>query len=93
MVRVFGGACVDFLSHVVVSVAVGRRVDVIGMCADDSIAIDMDGKPVLSVCVFCDSVFHSVGDEDSAFCFDVCVVCVVLGSVHVSSVPVFGFVK
>ena len=85
--------CVDFLSHDVVSVAVGSGVDVIGVCADNSIAIYVDGEPVLSVCVFCDSVFHSVRDEDSAFCFYVCVVCVVLRSLHVSSIPVFGFLE
>lgn len=91
MVRVFGGVCVGFLSHGVVPVAVGSGVDVIGVCADDVVAVDVDGEPVLAVCVFGDSGFHSVRDEDSAFCFGVSVVCVVLRSLHVSGVPVFGF--
>ena len=91
MVRVLSAVCVDFLSHVVVPVAVSRRVDVVGMCSDDRVAVDVAGEPVLSVCVFRDSVFHSGRDEDSAFCFDVCVVCVVCGFVHVSSVPILGF--
>ena len=91
MVWVFGGVCVDFLSHGVVPVAVGSGVDVIGVCADDGAAVDVDGEPVLSVCVFSDSGFHSIRDEDSAFCFSVGVVCVVFRSLHMSSVPVFGF--
>ena len=48
---------------------------------------------ILSVYVFRDSVFDSVWDEDSAFCFDVCVVSVMLGFVHVSGVPIFGFLE
>ena len=93
MVRVLSGLCVDFLSHVVVPVAVSRRMDVVGMSADDRVAVDVDGEPILSVCVFRDSVFHSVWDEDSTFCFDVCVVSVVLGFVHMSGIPVFGFLE
>ena len=93
MVRVLSGACVNFLSHVVVPVAVSGRVDVVGVCTDYRVAVDMDGEPVLSVYVFRDSVFDSVWDEDSAFCFDVCVVSVMLGFVHVSGVPVFGFLE
>ena len=91
MVGVFGGVCVDFLSHGVVPVAVGRGVDIVGVCADNVITVDVNGEPVLAVCVFGDSGFHTVWDEDSTFCFGVGVVCVVLGSLHVSSIPVLGF--
>ena len=96
VVRVFCGVGVYFLSHIVVSVAVGGRMDVVSVCADDRVAVYMDGNdgnPILSKYVFRDSVFDSVWDEDSAFCFDVCVVSVMLGFVHVSGVPVFGFLE
>ena len=91
MVGVFGSMCVDFLPHGVVSVAVSRGVDIVGVCADNVITVDVNGEPVLAVCVFGDSGFHTIWDEDSTFCFGVGVVCVVLGSLHVSSIPVFGF--
>ena len=91
MVGVFGSMCVDFLPHGVVSVAVSRGVDIVGVCANNIITVDVNGEPVLAVCVFGDSGFHSVRDEDSTFCFGVSVVCVVLRSLHVSGVPVFGF--
>ena len=93
MVRVFCGVGVDFLSHIVVSVAVGSRMDVVGVCADDRVAVYVDGNPVLSMYVFRDSVFDPVWDEDSAFCFNVCVVGVMWGFMHVSGVPFFGFLE
>ena len=93
MVRVLCGVCVYFLSHVVVSVAVGGRMDVVSVCADDRVAVYMDGNPVLSMYVFRDSVFDTVWDEDSAFCFNVCVVGVMWRFMHVSGVPIFGFLE
>ena len=66
-------------------------MDVIGVCADDVVAVDVDGEPVLAVCVFGDSGFHTIWDEDSTFCFGVSIVSMVLVSVHVSRVPVLGF--
>ena len=91
MVGVFGSMCVDFLPHGVVSVAVSRGVDIVGVCANNIITVDVNGEPVLAVCMFGDSVFHIIWDEDSAFCFGVGVVSVVLGSLHVSGIPVLGF--
>ena len=43
------------------------------------------------MCVFGDSLFDVVGDQDSAFGSDIGVVCVALCSVHVSCVPVLSF--
>ena len=91
MVGILGGVCVDFESHGVVPVAIGGGMDVVGVCADKVVPVDVDGEPVLAVCVFGDSGFHAIWNEDSTFCFGVCVVCVVLGSLHVSRIPVLGF--
>ena len=63
------------------------------MCADDSVSVYVNGYPILSMYVFSDPVFYSVWNEDSALGFHVCVVCVVWGFVHVSGVPVFGFLE
>ena len=45
------------------------------------------------MCVFGYPVFDVVRDEDSAFRSRVGIVCVVVGFVHVSCVPVLGFLE
>ena len=66
-------------------------MDVVGVCADKVVPVDVDGEPVWTVCVFGDSGFYAIWYEDSTLCFGVSVVCVVLVSLHVSRIPVLGF--
>ena len=91
MVRVLGCVCVDFESHGVVPVAIRGGVDVVGVCADEVVPVDVDGEPIWAVCMFGDSRFNAVWYENSAFCFRIGVVGVVLVSLHVSRIPVLGF--
>ena len=91
MIGVLSCVCVDFESHGVVPVAIRGGVDVVGVCADEVVPVDVDGEPVWAVCMFGDSRFYTIWYEDSTFCFGIGVVCVVLVSLHVSRIPVLGF--
>ena len=93
MVGILGGVCVDFESHGVVPVAIRGGVDVVGVCADEVVPVDVDGEPVWAVCMFGDSRFNAVWYEDSAFCFCIGVVSMVLISLHVPRVPVLGLLN